>query len=235
MNAAEFNALCLPHRPALVAYATGLCRDRHEAEDLVQDAYVHALGRWADFVPMEGMEPAEIVSVWLHRITFNRFVSLYRKRRVRARMLEGYRDEVVVEEACQADRPNARLSAGLWGDELEQALAQLDPAWRQIVERVLLKGELHREVAADLGIPLATVLTRVHRARKKLTAELADFAEREYGLVAVDIRGIGERDHTAGHHAVALEAPERVQAQSDRVEGVVAVGDDRALVRRQAG
>ncbi len=210
-------------------------RNPTDAEDLVQDALVNALTSWVSFEPAPGMERDRAVAAWLQRILFNRFVSLYRKHARRGRMLEELSGETEVDEACRAAVPNARLVPGLWGDELERALGQLPEHWRDIVERVLLRDELHREVAGDLGIPLSTVLTRMHRARKRLTTELAGFAEREYGLVRRGVVEVRADRQDAGHHPPALEPAQAEQPQSNSVDRVVAGGDAVALGRRQAG
>lgn len=225
----------------MLARAVQLTRNRADAEDLVQDAVVSALGSWAEFEPVDAPDPAQVVGAWLQRILFNRFVTLYRKGGRRTRCLADFAAEVAVDEACRADVPNARLSPGLWGDELEGALSELPPRWREIVERVYVRGELYRDVAADLDVPLNTICGTLFKVRRRLTSELEDFAEREYGLALryevpdVGVAVLGPQHDDAGQHASALEATERVQAQADRVERVVAVRDDAALGRRQAG
>jgi RNA polymerase sigma-70 factor (ECF subfamily) len=60
----------------------------------------------------------------------------------------------------------------------------LDDDYRFVVEHADLRGEKYRDIAAQLGVPIGTVMSRLFRARRTLQTQLADYAEADYGLKA---------------------------------------------------
>ena len=65
---------------------------------------------------------------------------------------------------------------GVLDDEVQQALAQLPEEYRTVVLMALLEEMSYKEIASALSIPLGTVMSRLHRGRKMLQAELLEFA-----------------------------------------------------------
>lgn len=142
-----------------------------EADDLVQDAVMRAWTFWDRF------EPGTNSRAWLHRILVNTFINSYRKRRrerelYRAAAEETRREALTVSHLRQAQRD------GL-GDEVGAALSALPSEFRAVVELVDLRDFSYREVASELGCPIGTVMSRLHRARKQLHGLLADYASVE--------------------------------------------------------
>jgi len=147
-----------------------------EADDLVQDAVMRAWTFWDRF------EPGTNSRAWLHRILVNTFINSYRKRRrerelYRAASEETRREALTVTHLRQAQRD------GL-GDEVGAALSALPTEFRAVVELVDLRDFSYREVATELGCPIGTVMSRLHRGRKQLHGLLADYAHMEGYLPA---------------------------------------------------
>lgn len=208
-EALDFAETCLPYQKRLLDFASRLAKSQHGGKDLVQETYARAIAAWHRFEPDPSLELERSVSAWLHQICLNLFINDYRRARHRNRQIACRRHDVVAGTYGAAapnqgaltgptphDSPDPRASVGAaLGDELEAAMARLPPAWRMIVERVHLNGELCRVVAEDMGLPLNTVLTRLHRARVRLSAELAGYAEREYGIAADRTGAEDQADH----------------------------------------
>lgn len=169
----EFEAVCLPHRSTMYARAMRLTRNHEHAEDLVQDAYMRALCAWSEFEVPEGEEVARFAKAWLTRIVTNLFISVYRKNAWRASVLEEAGTELVEWTMGSSGAPPAlEIYPERMTPEVTAALGELDPATRELVMRVDVQGELYRQAADNMKIPLGTVMSRLHRGRRKLAESL---------------------------------------------------------------
>ncbi len=167
----SFDDAVARHRPALREAARRLTGSRDEAEDLVQDAVTRAWTFWHRF------ETGSNARAWLHRILVNTFINAYRKQR-RERELFHLAAEESRREARTAVEYRGAQSDGV-GDEVGWALAALPAEFRAVVELVDLSDLSYREVATELGCPIGTVMSRLHRARKHLQTMLSDYAVTE--------------------------------------------------------
>jgi RNA polymerase sigma-70 factor (ECF subfamily) len=141
--------------PALRRYAWTLLRHRQDADDLVQDCLVRALGR----LPAEPGILA--VRPWLFTILHNLSVSRWRNLRRRAAARFTPEDEV-------APAQDWNLATR----DLVQALDRLVPEQRQVLLLVTVEGFEYRQVAAILGLPVGTVMSRLSRARDALREDM---------------------------------------------------------------
>jgi RNA polymerase sigma-70 factor (ECF subfamily) len=152
------------HRPALERSARRLCRNRHDAEDLVQGTLVRAWQARGQF------NPGGNFGGWLHRILCNHYYdNLRRKAGVQVPLPDDM--PALVPEP---DEPSSPLATP--PEEVLEALRQLPPELRDPLELSAVGGKRYREIAEELAIPINTVGTRIRRARHKL---LARFAERK--------------------------------------------------------
>jgi RNA polymerase sigma-70 factor (ECF subfamily) len=166
-----FEAEVARHLRTLREAARRLTGSVDEADDLVQDAVMRAWTFWDRF------EPGSNSRAWLHRILVNTFINAYRKRRrerdlYRAAAEETRREVLTALALRQAERD------GL-SDEVGAALRSLPVEFRAVVELVDLKDLSYREVASELGCPIGTVMSRLHRGRKQLHGILAGYASAE--------------------------------------------------------
>jgi RNA polymerase sigma-70 factor, ECF subfamily len=147
------------HRPALERAALRLCRNRHDAEDLVQSTLVRAWQARAQFLPGGN------IGGWLYRILSNHHLDNVRRRRGVQVPLP---DDVPAESPAEDDRASPPPEVVL------EALGQLPPELREPLEMLAVHHKLYREIAAELSIPINTVGTRIRRARLLLQESFAD-------------------------------------------------------------
>lgn len=178
----EFVLRCMGYEQELFAAAMKLARNPDAAKDLVQDTMLRAMVGWQSFAQDTNLR------AWLYRILTNGFINGYRKRRRHERLtnerpldaraaLYGDSDDSVPNPVTEAARTAL-------GDEVSAALDSLDADYRFVVEHADLRGEKYRDIADQLGVPIGTVMSRLFRARRTLQAQLATYAETDYGLKA---------------------------------------------------
>jgi RNA polymerase sigma-70 factor (ECF subfamily) len=154
--------------PLLYAKALRLAGTRPGADDLLQDTLVRALDRWVRF------RPGTDLRAWLRTIMQNLFVDGCRDR---SRQSRPWTDAEVADPEGDVEE---HLDVPAWErishDQLVRAHEQLHPCQREVIRLVFLEGLSYRSAAAQLGIPVSTVGTRVHRARAHLRRLLAEAA-----------------------------------------------------------
>ncbi len=148
--------------PRLRRQALGLCRNGTEAEDLLQETMVKALQNLEQF--RSGTEPGP----WLSRILRNTFLNTRRKARTSTRLLDEYRYYKVIRDGKQDRDPDYYLV-----DRILAALREIPPDFRRCIELCDLSDLTYREAAGRLGIPIGTVMSRLHRGRRLLGRILA--------------------------------------------------------------
>jgi len=142
--------------------ALGLCRDATEAEDLLQETIVKALQNLDQF--RSGTEPGP----WLSRILRNTFLNTRRKARTSVRLLDEYRYFRVLRDGKPSRDPDYFLV-----DRILVALRDIPHDFRRCIELCDLSDLSYREAAGRLGIPIGTVMSRLHRGRRLLGRILA--------------------------------------------------------------
>jgi RNA polymerase sigma-70 factor, ECF subfamily len=147
--------------PRLRAQARRLCRREADALDLVQDTLLRAL------VYEHRFEHGTNLHAWLRQIQLSIFVSRYRRGRREKRALEK-----LAFDPCSWVHPEEVGTESTLGQGLEIALRALPEGFRRVVELVDLEGLEYRDAAQALTIPVGTVMSRLHRARKLLAERL---------------------------------------------------------------
>lgn len=178
---AEFARVALPQLPAIARLARLLTRDGDDADDLVQDTFLKAFRHWHTFIP--GSDAKR----WLSTICRNSFFSM----RTRQQWVTAVGGDLELDTLAVMDQSVAARDAGLrdlfsridLAPAIEQAIAALDPLYRDVVRLVDVQ-ELRYEEAADiLGVPIGTVRSRLYRARRQLQESLIQYA-RDAGFAA---------------------------------------------------
>lgn len=170
---AEFTALVTPHLPRLHRLGMRLTRQPSEAADLVQEALCRAWANWSRF------EQGGSVGAYLARIVVNTFISRHRHARVvnaaaaRSDLVDHLFDRRRMQEA---HAPEGSWHASLLSDEVHEALDALPSHYREVVDLVDLRGQAYKEAADTLQIPLGTVMSRLHRARRLMRERLSEYA-----------------------------------------------------------
>jgi RNA polymerase sigma-70 factor (ECF subfamily) len=153
--------------------AWSILKDRAEAEEAVQAAYLSAFDKIGSF------EGRSSLSTWLTRILVNEALGRLRARRRRqaqleqqgVTMLENYRATLM--RGSEAAAPDAELAREQLRHLLEQAIAGLPDSFRTVFVLREIEGLSVEQTAETLGLLPATVKTRLLRARRKLQDALA--------------------------------------------------------------
>lgn len=135
-----------------------LLRNRVDAEDVVQDAFVQA------YTKLDTFRRGSTFYTWIYRIAMNLAVS--RGRRAKSRMsLEARREVCGDEPAYQGEGPGEQLMRQEQAAEIESALESLSDEHRQILVLRGIDGLDYDQIADVLAINPGTVRSRLHRAR----------------------------------------------------------------------
>jgi RNA polymerase sigma-70 factor, ECF subfamily len=159
------------HRQPMYVLALQLMGNRDDALDVVQDALLRF------FTTLHRFDLRRPVKPWLYQIVRNRAMDLHRRRKVRRHESLDAVDEDgrQVVELCDAsvdlegDVAHSQLKARIW-----RALKELSPRQREILVLRDYQDLSYTEIAATLNIPIGTVMSRLHGARKRLRAVLKD-------------------------------------------------------------
>ncbi|WP_193612548.1 sigma-70 family RNA polymerase sigma factor [Nocardioides lijunqiniae] len=139
--------------------ALRVVRDRGQAEEVAQEAYLHLWTHAARFDPARGSAISWILMA-VHGAAVNRVRSSSR----RAERESVYERRATVRPSVSDDHTHDAVGASLDGARVRLALAGLSPVQRQAVELAYFEGLSHSEVAARAGIPLGTAKTRIRSA-----------------------------------------------------------------------
>ena len=170
-----FEQLMRSHNTALFRAARAIVRDDADAEDVLQEAYLSA------YRHLPGFRGDASLSTWLTRIVINQALGRLRaRRRDNVVALLDDRPPGAVEPMEQAmdDDPNASPETGAMRAELRRLLEKKIDALPLAFRTAFILREVEEmtieEAAECLGVPAATVRTRVFRARALLRASLAE-------------------------------------------------------------
>jgi RNA polymerase sigma-70 factor (ECF subfamily) len=153
--------------------AWSILKNRSEAEEAVQAAYLSAFAKIGSF------EGRSTLSTWLTRIVVNEALGRRRAEGRRRRQLEqggvavmdAYRETLM--RGSQADAPDAVLARQQIRKLLEQAVADLPDMFRIVFVLREIEGLSSEETPVVLDVPVPTVKTRLLRARRRLRELLA--------------------------------------------------------------
>ena len=152
--------------PRLRRFAWSLTGSRDEGDDLVQASLLKALGA------LEQYQPGTRLDAWMFRILRTGWID---RARFRARRPSTSDPEAL--EALSDGGVGARTAEGrLMLAQVRAAMAELPDEQREVLSLVAIEGLSYREAADVLGIPIGTVMSRLGRARARLTAMMEDKA-----------------------------------------------------------
>lgn len=150
--------------PELRGRACRLCGDPTTADDIVQDTIERALRFAAQY------ERGTNLRAWVYQILFSVFVTRYRRARREKNALR-----VLAFDPCAWTMPERFASPDAQLRLSPRANAELDAlpeAFRKVVVLVDLDEMSYREAALKLGVPVGTVMSRLHRGRRLLASQL---------------------------------------------------------------
>jgi RNA polymerase sigma-70 factor, ECF subfamily len=160
---ASFEELAVPYLADVRRFAQRLTGDADDTADLVQETYWRALRSWHTY------RPDSPCSRWLFAICLNLFRRQWQRGRRMVRLVDD-NDPVVTPRTAPDVAPAIRDAAD-----------RLSPILRTVFVLVDVQGASYTEAARELGVPIGTVRSRLHRARACLRPSLTPHA--------ADIRG----------------------------------------------
>ncbi|GAC1602779.1 MAG: RNA polymerase sigma factor [Acidimicrobiales bacterium] len=163
---AAFARHVLPEVDVLLRVAMSLTRRPADAEDLVQDTLTKAFKGIESF---DGAYPR----AWL--LTIMRNTHINRNRRRRPELLDdpdATFERLAATEGVGAQTPEALVVGETFDAVVVDALVALPVRFRQVVDLVDIDGLSYAEAAEALGIPVGTVMSRLHRARTRMRHRL---------------------------------------------------------------
>lgn len=171
---ADFERQAIPHMDALYNYAIKMTGDSDDASDLIQDTYLKAFRFFDKF------EQGTNCKAWLFRIMKNTFINNYRKSAKEPDKVDYEDVENFYENIKASNTDSAHLEKDIYDnlldDELSQAISSLPEDFRTVVILADIEGFSYDEIADFIDIPVGTVRSRLHRARKMLFTTLYDYA-----------------------------------------------------------
>ncbi len=163
---ASFEEHVLPELDILYRTAWSLTRSDAEAQDLVQETLLRAFRAIERF---DGRHPR----AWL--LTIMRNANINRARKKKPDLLDD--PDVTFERSIRfadTDGPEQLVMEGEFDATVEEGYRRLPEKFRQVVELVDLNGMSYQDTADLLEVPVGTVMSRLHRARKRIRDHIED-------------------------------------------------------------
>ena len=159
-DADAFAALVRLHQRRAYAVARAIVTTHDDAEDALQDGFLHA------YRALDRFRPDQAFGAWLYRIVANAALDIVRRRKVRD--ADELSENVFAPFRDPAEEADLR-------DRLRVALARLTERQRAVIVLHDLEGFKHSEIGEMLGIPEGTARSDLHHARTILRTMLSDF------------------------------------------------------------
>lgn len=177
MDLEGFEAATVPHMNTLYDAAVRLAGDHSTAQDLTQETYLRALRSFATF------EAGSNCRAWLLRIQYNLFCTQYRRgRRMPLVWLDEGEPDPALDLPSEDPGPEEQTVRELDREAVRRAIERLPEDFRMAVILVDINGLTCAEAATVMDVPRGTILSRLHRARRRLEALLLP----ELGRVQAD-------------------------------------------------
>ena len=171
----DFEKEALPHMSALYNFALRMTGDEDDADDLVQETFLKAFRFFDKF------EMGTNCKAWLFRILKNSYINDYRKTtkepdRVDYEDVQNFYENI---KSDDVDSKHYEMDAfnNLLDDEISSAITALPEDFRTVIILSDIEGFTYEEIADFVDIPVGTVRSRLHRARKMMYAQLFDYAK----------------------------------------------------------
>jgi RNA polymerase sigma-70 factor, ECF subfamily len=161
---AAFEREALPHVDRLFRLAMWMERNRSEAEDLVQETMMQALQSFHRFQP--GTNCRAWLTTILQHLRSNR-----RRARMRSPLVDDPDDRIGLTAPSVPPVPD-----GITDEEILSALAHIPRHFQEVILLSDVEELTYKEIAEALSIPMGTVMSRLHRGRALLRAELSAMA-----------------------------------------------------------
>jgi RNA polymerase sigma-70 factor, ECF subfamily len=160
----DFERTFLPHLDSAYNLARWLVKNDHDAQDVVQEAYLRALRFSAGY---RGGDPR----AWLLAIVRNTAFSFIQRNKKSDSAAEF--DEDLHGADCARDAVEAAVIRQADGESIRAALNALPDEFREVILMREIEGLSYKEIADATDLPIGTVMSRLARARKRLHRALS--------------------------------------------------------------
>lgn len=170
-DSSAYSGLVERYQRPVFGLVVRMLRNPAVAEEITQEAFIRAYTKLSTF------DQKRKFSSWLFRIAHNATIDELRKNRPATVPLETDADEDRVDLLqVLADRdtadPERRAAGSALRDELEDVLRGLRPEYAEVMVLRFVEELAYDEIAEIMDLPLGTVKTYIHRARRKVAAEI---------------------------------------------------------------
>lgn len=162
----RFDAMCSPFRADLYRFVFWLCRDRTLTEDVLQETLLRA---WKS---IDSLEDAGAVRPWLLTIARRELARVFERKRL---------PTVDIDQLADSHDPALSAADAQEIDDMRRAIFQLETPYREPLIMQVLLGFTTEEIAKQLGLSTAAVLTRLFRARQLLRKRFAASDDEDVG------------------------------------------------------
>jgi RNA polymerase sigma-70 factor (ECF subfamily) len=220
-DVAAFEPLVEKYRQRVWRLAYNILRDREEAWDVAQEAFIKA------FQALPSFRGQSAFYTWLYRIVMNVAADRGRSRGAQGRAFGTERvpeedwERVLPDQNPGDESPDAAAARTEERAKIMKALDTLSEDHRRIVMLSDLEGLSYREIAETLDIPMGTVMSRLHNARKRLRDAL--------GPLLLILLAVGTAFALLAAPSLHAQAPPAAPSGVVRFGSRVLVGTDNAL------
>lgn len=167
-----YRILLRKYQRSVYSICLRMVRNREEAEDLAQDAFVKV------FAMLDRYNPSYAFSSWLFKITSNLCIDFIRKKRIEGVPMDepvrSDKGDYIRQFETSVDDPETASLKRERSGYLSRAIESLPPHYRLMVILRHQEELSYEEIAAAVGVPLGTVKARIHRARQMLRKKLEE-------------------------------------------------------------
>ena len=168
-----FGRLVERHKTPVYGLCYRLLGSADEARDAAQETFVRA------YLAMKDFDDGQPFSAWALRIARNHCIDLIRRRRPTLTLAGEAREEDTVGVAPEL--PDRQAMGGEQAmqereaqRDLDVAIGKLSPRYREVISLFHMQHKSYAEIAQVLEVPMGTVMTWLHRARKELRASMVE-------------------------------------------------------------
>jgi RNA polymerase sigma-70 factor (ECF subfamily) len=157
----RFEKLLEEHLDSLLQLAYMRCRNKELAEDLVQDTCAKA---YEAYITKDNIENPK---AWIFKILINTHIDYTRKKQLNIVEVENF-------DFVDKKTPEMEMESNVFFKDLNDCLNKLDKDQRTVIYLSDINEYSYKEIAELLGVPLGTVMSRLHRARQSLRSFLLE-------------------------------------------------------------
>jgi RNA polymerase sigma-70 factor, ECF subfamily len=172
---AAFARLVEKHKQSVFGLCFRLLGSGEEARDAAQETFVRA------YTGIRGFDARQPFAAWVLRIARNHCIDLLRRRRPTLALSAEGRGDDGPETGVAPELPDhfavsgeQRVQEEEAQRDLDRAVAGLPPRYREVIALFHIQHKSYADIAAALDVPMGTVMTWLHRARKELRAQLSE-------------------------------------------------------------